>query len=81
MIRRTANEFGKPRFLITDHGTQFRRQFHAKLGGMGIHHVRGRVRAPYLDGKMERAFRTFRIWWRLVLTGLSQRGIQRKLDD
>jgi hypothetical protein len=37
-------------------------------------------RAPYLNGKLERAFRTFRVWWRLVLTGLTQRGIQRRLD-
>jgi len=41
----------------------------------GIIPVQARVRAPYLNGKIERAFRTFRIWWRLVLTGLTQRGI------
>ena len=48
---------------------------------MGIIPVQARVRAPYLNGKIERAFRTFRVWWRLVLTGLTQRGIQRRLDD
>ncbi len=47
----------------------------------GIIPVQARVRAPYLNGKIERAFRTFRIWWRLVLTGLTQRGIQRKIED
>ena len=47
----------------------------------GIIPVQARVRAPYLNDKIERAFRTFRIWWRLVLTGLMQRGIQRRLDD
>ena len=36
---------------------------------------------PYLNGKLEQAFRTFRVWWRLVLTGLTQRGIQRRIDD
>jgi transposase InsO family protein len=81
LLRTTAEEFGKPRFLITDHGTQFRSEFHAKLTGMGIHHVRGRVRAPYLNGRIERLFRTFRLWWRFVLTGLSLPSIQRRLDD
>jgi hypothetical protein len=46
----------------------------------GIIPVQARARAPYLNGKIERAFRTFRAWWRLVLTGLTQRGIQRRLD-
>ena len=47
----------------------------------GIIPVQARVRAPYLNGKIERAFRTFRVWWRLVLTGLTEKGIQRRLDD
>jgi transposase InsO family protein len=80
LVRRAAKEFGKPRFIITDHGAQFREQFHAALDRKGIRHVRGRVRAPYLNGKMERAFRTFKLWWRLVLTGLARSSIQRRLD-
>ena len=51
------------------------------MEGMGIIPVQARVRAPYLNGKIERAFRTFRIWWRLVLTGLTQQEVQRRLDD
>jgi transposase InsO family protein len=81
LVRRTAQKFGKPRFVITDHGTQFRRQFRTAMKKTGIIPVQARVRAPYLNGKIERAFRTFRIWWRLVLTGLTQKGIQRRLDD
>ena len=42
--------------------------------------MQARVRAPYLNGKIERTFRTVRVWWRLVLTGLTQGGIQRRLD-
>jgi transposase InsO family protein len=80
LVRRAAKQFGKPRFVITDHGTQFRRQFRAAMKMTGIIPVQARVRAPYLNGKLERAFRTFRVWWRLVLTGLTQRGIQRRLD-
>ena len=78
---RVAKEFGKPRFIITDHGPQFRQQFWSAMKGMGIIPVQARVRAPYLNGKIERALRTFRIWWRLVLTGLTQSAIQHRLDD
>ena len=81
LVRRMAKEFGKPRSVITDHGTQFRRQFRSAIKKTGIIAVQARVRAPYLNGKIERAFRTFRVWWRLVLTGLTQRGIQRRLDQ
>jgi len=81
LVRRMAKEFGKPRFVITDHGTQFRRQFRSAMKRTGIIPVQARVRAPYLNGKIERAFRTFRVWWRLALTGLRQRGIRRRLDD
>ena len=81
LVRRVAKKFGKPRFVITDHGTQFGRKFRSAMKKTGIIPVQARVRAPYLNGKIERAFRTFRVWWRLVLTGLTQRGIQRRLDD
>ncbi len=81
LVRHVAKEFGRPRFILTDHGTQFRRQFRSAMKKMGIIPVQARVRAPYLNGKIERAFRTFRMWWRLVLTGPKQRGIQRRLDD
>ena len=79
LVRRMAKQFGKPRFVITDHGAQFRRQFRTAMK-TGIIAVQARVRAPFLNGKIERAFRTFRIWWRLVLTGLTQRSVQRRLD-
>jgi transposase InsO family protein len=81
LVRCAANQFGTPRFVITDHGTQFRRQFCCAMRKIAVIPVQARVRAPYLNGKIERTFRTFRIWWRLVLTGLAQRGIQRRLDD
>jgi len=81
LVRRMVKEFGKPRFVITDHGAQFRQQFRTAMKKAGIIPVQARVRAPYLNGKLERAFRTFRVWWRLVLTGLKERGIQRRLDE
>ena len=48
---------------------------------LNIRHVKGRVRAPYINGKIERAFRTFRIWWQMVLCGITRSHIQRRLDN
>ena len=36
LVRRIATELGKPRFVITDHGPQFRRQFRYAMKKMGI---------------------------------------------
>jgi putative transposase len=80
LVRHTAKQHGTPRFLITDHGGQFRKRFGAHLADMGITLIHGPVRAPFFNGKVERAFRTFRLWWRLVLIGLTPRGIQRRLE-
>jgi putative transposase len=80
LVRSSIKKFGKPDFLITDHGTQFRTLFHQKMQAADIHHVKGRVRTPYLNGKMERAFQTFKLWWRAILCGLSQSSIQNRLD-
>ncbi len=46
-----------------------------------IRHVRGRVRAPFLNGKIERFFRTFKLWWRPVFAGGKVRKMQRRLDS
>ena len=81
LARSVARKFGKPRFVITDHGPQFRQQFRSAVRDRGIIPVQARVRAPYLNGKIERVFRTLRVWWRLVLTGLTKRSIQRRMDD
>jgi len=81
LLRATAAKHGKPQFLITDHGCQFRRKFHAGMKALGIRHVRGKVRAPFLNGKCERFFRTFRIWWCLVLCGRSAASVQRRINN
>jgi putative transposase len=80
LVHHAVNQNGQPRFLITDHGAQFRKQFHAAMKRKGVIHVQGRVRAPYLNGKIERVFRTFKIWWRVILTGFTLRHVQHRLD-
>lgn len=77
----TTRRQGSPRFIITDRGTQFRSRFHAAITKLNIHHVKGRVRAPYLSGKVERSFRTLRLWWRSIHCGLNRKHVQRQLNN
>ncbi|MCG3173226.1 MAG: hypothetical protein GMKNLPBB_01404 [Myxococcota bacterium] len=80
LVHSAIGEFDAPQFVITDHGSQFRRRFRAAMTKRGIRHVRGRVRMPFLNGKCECWFKTFRVWWRLILSPLTVNGIQVRLD-
>jgi len=46
LVHRTTKESGKPQFLITDYGGQFRRIFHDAMCRLRIRHVRSKVRTP-----------------------------------
>ncbi|MHB1158507.1 MAG: transposase [Phycisphaerales bacterium] len=81
LVRRATADHGKAHFIITDHGCQFRKRFGAAMKKMGIHHVRSRVRQPFLNGKIERFFRSFKMWWRFTLPAITVRGLQKKLDN
>ena len=48
---------------------------------LGVHHVRARVGQPFLNGKVERLFRSLRAWWRLVLPTLTVGGLRSKLNN
>ena len=87
LVRQTVETHGKPRFLVTDRGCQFRGRFHGYVETiLGISHVRGKVRSWTFNGKVERFFRTLKLWWRLSLFGwaLNKAGIavrmQARLD-
>jgi len=63
LVRRAIGKLGRPRFLVCDHGCQFRKWFRGRLvGKFGIAPVSGKVRCPTFNGKVERFFRTFRGW-------------------
>ena len=63
LVRRAIEKFGKPRFLVCDHGCQFRKWFRERLKRkFGVTPVSGKVRCPTFNGKVERFFRTFRGW-------------------
>ena len=77
LVRAAIQAFGQPRFIITDHGCQFRKQF--KQGVKPSSVVKGQVRCPSFNGKVERLFRTIRQWLRFTLLPLGQQAIQRRL--
>ena len=63
LVRRAIEGFGRPRFLVCDHGCQFRKWFRERLElRSGVTPVSGKVRCPTSNGEVERLFRTFRGW-------------------
>ena len=80
LLQQAIKREGRPRFLITDHGCQFRKVFEDKLYLLGVKFVQGRVGSWLINLKVERLFRTLKLWQRLSLMVLSNRSIQRRLD-
>src|SRR3954462_13417717 len=62
LVKSCAKTFGKPRFIVTDHGPQFRGKFKRTLNKpLGIQVVKGnKDRSKQFNGKVERFFKTFR---------------------
>jgi transposase InsO family protein len=80
LFRAAVREFGKPRFLVTDHGTQFRSRFRQAVKRMKVELVKGCIRSCQFNGKAERFFKSFRIWQRVTLFAWRIPSIQCKLD-
>ena len=81
LVRSAVRSFGKPRFLICDHGGQFAGRFTATIETDGITVVKGKVRQPSFNGKIERLFRTLRIWLRLAVLPISVRPLQQRMNQ
>jgi putative transposase len=81
LVKNAAGRHGAPKFIITDNGSQFRKQFGKAMRRQRIRHVRTRVRSPFLNGKIERFFRTFKLWQRMTLMAATASGVQRRLDS
>ena len=62
LVKNAAGRHGAPKFIITDNGSQFRKQFGKAMRRQRMLHVRTRVRAPYLNGRMEGFFKSFTLW-------------------
>ena len=77
-VKRSA---ATPRFLISDHGSQFRRRFKEACEQQGIKHVKGKVRVWQLNGKIERFFRTLKSWLRTTWMIPTRDGMQTRLNQ
>jgi len=69
-----------PRFLVTDHGSQFRAAFHQHIKSLGITHVRCQVRTWQLNAKVERVFKDVKSWVRRSAIPMSVNAIQRRVN-
>ena len=69
-----------PRFLVTDHGSQFRAVFLQRIESLGITHVRCQVRTWQLNAKVERVFKDMKSWVRRSAMPVSAQAIQSRLD-
>jgi len=88
LVKRTAKRVrAAPRFVVTDHGTQFMQRFERLLSHLPkTTVVRCRVHDFRLNGKIERFFRTFKFWARrklfawLATRSAIARSMQRKCE-
>jgi transposase InsO family protein len=88
LVKRAARRIGEaPRFVVTDHGPQFRKRFDKLLEPLeDTDVIRGKVGNWRMNGKVERFFRTFKWWARRKLWGwfatrtAVARAMQRRLD-
>ncbi len=80
LLGRAIMHEGNPRFLITDHGCQFQKVFDNRLDKLGVKLIQGRVGSWQINTKVERVFRTLKLWQRLSLMVISTRSIQRQLN-
>lgn len=89
LMQECARKFGAPSFLVTDHGCQFRKRFINAMEKLGTHFpprnkeirvVKGRKDPKRFNGKVERFFRTLKLWQRVKLLACKISSIQRRLD-
>jgi len=75
-LKKSVNKFGKPKQLITDHGTHFMslqredcenpepNKFQELLIKINIQHIKARVKHPQTNGKVERLVGTLRRYYK-----------------
>ncbi len=70
----------QPRFLVTDHGSQFRRRFRSRVEVGGSVHIRCQVHTWHLNAKAERIFRDLKHWAKRSSLVPNTDSIQQRLD-
>ncbi|GAB4520877.1 MAG: hypothetical protein Tsb0013_24350 [Phycisphaerales bacterium] len=79
-LLRGVAEGNRPRFLITDHGSQFRVRFRRAVHELGIEYVRCSVGHWQLNAKLERVNRTLKDWAHGAMLFPSTSAVQRRVD-
>ena len=69
-----------PRFLVTDHGSQFRSEFRSSIESFDVMHIRCQVQTWQLNAKVERVFKDVKAWVRRSALPMSLKSIQRRID-
>ena len=62
-VFRKALRYGKPKQVMSDHGTQFENMFAEEIKRVGSRHIKARVKHPQSNGKAERAIQTIKKLW------------------
>ncbi|MFH1586747.1 MAG: DDE-type integrase/transposase/recombinase [Candidatus Diapherotrites archaeon] len=61
VLNQAVKDLGVPKQLMSDHGTQFMsNMFRECVEGLGIEHIKARVKHPQTNGKIERWFGTLK---------------------
>ena len=82
LIKETIRREGyAARFLISDRGSQFRRRFTEACQAEGIEHVKSKVRCWQMNAKVERFFRTMKLWMRTTWMVPTQPRMQKRLEQ
>ena len=82
LIKEAIRREGQPaRFLISDRGSQFRRRFKEACQTEGIKHVKSKVRCWQLNAKIERYFRTMKLWMRSAWIVPTQPRMQKRMEQ
>lgn len=80
LVRRAYKDHGQPRFLVTDHGSQFRSAFRKAIETDRTELVKGKVRSCTFNGKVERFAKSLKLWQRVTLMFAGLLNVQKKLD-
>lgn len=81
LLKATMKIHGKPRFIVCDHGGQFRKRFRKSVDDLGIALVQGRPHHPEFNGKVERLFKTFKLWQRVALLFTRTESLQAAIEN
>lgn len=80
LVRCAYKGHDQTRFIVTDHGAQFRDAFKERVEIGGTEVIKGKVRSCTFDGKAGRFFKALKPWQRVTVMFANLVDVQKKLD-